>query len=232
MDIERRVRDDGVVTLTLDDGGRNVFDAAGLEALGAAVDGCGDAAAIVLAGRPGALSAGLDTTVLAQLGRTGLHALLMVLGRTVLRIWTEARPVVCAATGHAVGAGAMLALASDHTVAADGAFKWGLIETRVGFAVPDFGIALARARLRSDRVEGLLLAGAPLDPAGAVEAGYADELAAPEAVVDRAEERATELATVPRPAYAGTKRRLRGAATAALLDGLAADLDALLRERP
>src|SRR5690606_27022443 len=135
---------------------------------------------------------------------------------------------VAAVTGHAIAGGTFLAMACDHAVAADGDYRWGLIETTIGFPMPLWGIAVARANVRADRVDDLILPGRTTSPAEAVEVGFADQLAAPADVVAAARARAAELAELDRATYAETKRRLRGATVEALLDDLEADTAALL----
>jgi enoyl-CoA hydratase len=229
VEIHRDLADDGVLTLTLDDGKKNAFDVAAFDALHTAFDEAGsDARAIVLAGRDGVFSAGLDIKVLATRERAAIHELLVRFGSTLMRVWTEPRPTVAAATGHAIAGGTMFAMACDHAVAAEGEFAWGLTETRIDFEMPHFGLAVARANLRTDRLEDLLLPGAQIDAAAAVEAGYADELAPADEVVARAQEHAATLAALPAGAYAGTKSRLRGMAAEAVRAGLEDDIEALL----
>jgi enoyl-CoA hydratase len=226
--IERVVDNDGIAILTLDDGKVNAFHVGFFDALDAAFDTCADDAAVVLVGRPGCFSAGLDVKLLAALDGGDLRTLLTRFGESMLRVWLEPRPVVAAATGHAIAGGTILAMASDHAVAADGDFRWGLNETAIGLALPEWIIALARANVRPDRLEGLALAGALVDPATAVEVGYASALAPPDAVRAAAVERARRLAALPRAAYAATKQRLRAAAAQAAHARMADDLDDLL----
>ena len=61
-------------------------------------------------------------------------------------------------------------------------------------------------------------------PDEAVEVGYADVVADPDAVTATAQARAAELAKLPVATYAATKRRLRGPASDAVLADLEADL--------
>lgn len=221
-----RTEADGVALITLDDGRVNAFDLDLFAALDETLDACADDGAIVVAGRPGVFSAGLDTRLVAGLDAPGLAALLGAFGRTVLRLWLEPRPVVVAATGHAVAGGTVLAMAADHTVAAAGEFRWGLVETTIGFVLPDWILTLARGNVAADRLDDLVLPGRSIDPAEAVGVGFADVLAAPDEVITTAHERARELTALPRGVYAATKRRLRGAAAQRALDGLDADLHA------
>jgi enoyl-CoA hydratase len=226
VEIRRELDDHGVVTVTMDDGDKNALVPEVFEGLIAVLDEETDARAFVLAGRAGILTAGLNVKWMAANGREGVERLLVLFGRCLVRWWTDPRPTVCAATGHAIAAGTMFGMACDHTVAAEGGF-WGLMETRIDFEIPEFGIALARHNVRADRLEDLLLPGERVDAPTAVEAGFADEVVAPDQVLTRAQARARELAELPARAYAGTKQRLRGTDAEAVLAGLDADIAAL-----
>ena len=218
----------GVLTITLDDGARNALDPAAFDAIAQAVAGAGDdARALVITGREGVLTAGLDIKFMASAGRDGVRDLLTRFGRTWMQIWTEPRPTVLAATGHCLAAGTMLSMACDHAVAAQGDWAWGLTETQIDFEIPDFGLALARANVRADRLEDLLLPGRRVGVDEAVACGFADEAVPADQVVARAREVAATLAELPARAYAGTKRRLRGATAERVLAGLEDDVAAL-----
>ena len=231
MAITRAVSDDGVATLTMDDGKVNAFDVPFFDELNARLDECGSDAAVVIAGRPGMYSAGLNMKVMLALDDKGIAQLLTRFGETMLRIWTEPRPVVAAVTGHAVAGGTILAMCCDHAVAADGDFRWGLTETTINFPLPLWVIAIARGNVPPNRLDDLLLPGAIVGPAEAVEVGFADALAPADEVVETACARAGELAQLPRATYATTKRRLRGAAVDAVRPTMAADMRELLAAR-
>lgn len=223
--------DDGIATLTIDDGKVNAMDLAFFSELDGALDGTADARAIVIAGRDGVFSAGLHTRLLGDLDTDGLTELLVTFGRTMLRVWEEPRPVVAAATGHAVAGGTILAMTCDHAVAAGGDFRWGLTETTIGFPLTGWIIAIARGNVRSDRLDDLLLPGRLLDAAGAVEVGFADEIAPPLAVLETAHRQAAELAALPRNVYAYTKAMLRGAAIRAARENIENDVAAAMAAR-
>lgn len=215
----RRTVEDGVAVLTMDDGKVNALTVEVFAALDVALDACADDAAVVLCGRDGVFSAGLDRALLAG-EPADLQRLAVALTRTTMRLWTEPRPVVAAATGHAIAAGTILALACDHVVAAVGDFRWGLNETAIGLVLPEWVVDLARSNLRADRLEGLVLPGQLVDAREALEVGFVDELAPADDVRARALARAAVLAELPRPVYAANKRRLRGAAARAALAAL------------
>jgi len=219
---------DGVTLLTLDDGKVNALDLGVFAALDEAFHAAADAPAIVLAGREGFFSAGLNTKAMAGLDLDGMTQLLMRFGQTMLRIWTEPRPVVVAATGHAIAGGTVLAMSADHAVAADGEYRWGMTETTIGFTMPQWVLAIARGNVAAHRLDDLILPGTLVTPQQAVEAGYADAVAEPGEVVEAALSRARELAELPRGTYGATKRRLRGEAADRALAGMATDVRAAM----
>lgn len=224
MAITTRV-DDGIAIVTMDDGAANALGPARFDELTTAFDDAGDdVTGFVITGRPGMTTAGLDLKFMQRAGRDGVADLLIRFGRAMMQIWTEPRPTVMAANGHTVAAGTMLAMACDHAVAAEGPFWWGLTETQINFTIPEFGLALARANVRNDLIEDLLLPGAKVDAARAVEVGFADELAAPDEVVQRSIDHVRALTQLPSQAYAETKDRLRGATARAVIDNLEHDI--------
>ena len=224
------VIEEGIAIVTMDDGAANALDPQRFDELHAAFDEAGDDVdGFVITGRPGITTAGLDLKFMQAAGRDGVADLLVRFGTTLMRIWTEPRPTVLAATGHTVAAGTMLAMACDHAIAARGDFVWGLTETQINFAMPQFGLTLARANMRADMVDDLLLPGAKVDPARAVEVGYADELAEPGEVMDRARAHVAALVALPSRAYADTKARLRGPAADEVMATIAHDIASMER---
>jgi enoyl-CoA hydratase len=219
------LREDGVLLLRLDDGGPNALRPDVLDALRGALKEHPDAP-VLLTGRDGMLSAGLDLKWMAASGADAIGGLLEACGRTLMALWLHPRPVVVAATGHAIAAGTMLCLSADHVVAAEGG-AWGLVETMNGMEIPHFGIELATARMAPHALDRALIRGERLDAARAVELGLADELVAPTEVLARAEQRLATLAALPAAAYAGNKRRIRGARAESVLAGLREDVESL-----
>jgi len=224
--VHLHLREDGVLDVQLDDGGPNVLRPEVCDALAAALAEHPDAP-VLLRGRDGMFSAGLDLRWMVSHPPTELGALLRACGRMLMTVWTHPRPVVVAATGHAIAAGTMLAMAGDHVVAAEGG-AWGLNETTNGMEIPRFGIDLATARLAPRDLDVLLVAGRRIDAARAVTVGMADELSPPAEVLTRAEGTLAELAALPAAAYAGNKHRLRGRRATQVLRELDTDVDALV----
>lgn len=232
MSIDRQTGSDGVTTLVMDDGKVNAFDIPFFDELDAAFDACADDGAIVLAGKAGMFSAGLNMKAMATLDVDGMTDLLVRFGQTMMRVWLEPRPVVAAVTGHAVAGGTILAMTCDHAIAAQGDYRWGLTETTIGFPLPDWIIAIARGNVPAQHLDDLLLPGRMVGPDEAVTVGFADTTAPAETVISAAQEHARLLAALPRATYAETKRRLRRTAAEAGLRDVEQDIRGLLTQRP
>ena len=224
--VRATLRTDGVLDVLLDDDGPNVLRPEVCDALTDAVSEHADAP-VLLRGRDGMFSAGLDLRWMVSHPPERIGDLLRACGRMLMTVWAHPRPVVVAATGHAIAAGTMLAMCGDHVVAAEGG-AWGLNETANGMEIPRFGIELADARLSPRDLGALLVPGERIDAARAVEVGMADVLRAPDDVLATAEERLAHLASLPAAAYAGNKGRLRAARAARVLAELDADVDVLV----
>lgn len=203
---------DTVAEITLDDGKVNAMTFAFFEALAAALDRAEKErpGALVIAGRPGAFSAGLNLKVLPTLGAEDLRATMLAFGRTMLRVFTFPIPTVAAVTGHAIAGGAMLAFACDLRVMADGPFRIHLNETAIGLALPTWAIMLAQSAVPPRWHTEAILHARPYSPEQALERGIVDAVARPAAgVLQQAREAAAPLAALDQPAYALSKVRHR-----------------------
>jgi enoyl-CoA hydratase len=213
---------DGTLVLRLDDGGPNALRPDVLDELRVQLTSHPEAP-VLLTGREGMFSAGLDLKWMASGSSAAIATLLEACGRALMAIWSHPRPVVAAATGHAIAAGTMLCLATDHVVAAEGS-TWGLNETMNGMLIPRFGIELAAARLAPRDLDRALIRGERMDATRAVAIGLADEVVGPDAVEAQATERLAALAALPAAAYAGNKHRIRAGTAARVLEGLERDV--------
>lgn len=211
QDAVRYALDENIAVLTLDDGKANALSHAVIDALAEGLDRAAkdEARAILLAGRPGRFCAGFDLKVMRQgLGEAG--ALVLDGADLAARLFDWPVPVVLAVTGHALAMGAVLCLAADERIGADGDFKIGLNEVAIGMTLPDFAVELARERL-SRRHLGRAVAQAEIyTPGTAADAGFLDRVVPPEQVVSEALARAKALAAgLDLAAHAATKRALR-----------------------
>ena len=133
--------------------------------------------AVILSGRDGMFSAGLDVPSLLGMDREAMgefwssfHGLLETVARLDI-------PTVAAITGHSPAGGAVIALFCDTRIMTRGKYKIGLNETQVGLILPP-SIHQALVRLvGAHRAERLLVAGALVSPEQAQAVGLVDDLA-------------------------------------------------------
>lgn len=208
---------DGVRVLTVDRPPANAMDVELLGELVEAVDAlaAGSPEAVVLAGREGYFSAGVDLKAVPGYGPDEQRKMVEGINRMALGAYSLPCPVVCAITGHAIAGGFVLALCGDHRVAST-AGRYGLTEVKVGVPYPQAAIGVVRAELGPPAARLLALGNRLVDAAACVQLGAFDEAVPPPQVLGRAMAVARELAAMPAPVYARTKEALRGATIAAL----------------
>jgi 3,2-trans-enoyl-CoA isomerase len=169
----------------------------------------GRVAALVLSGAPGMFSAGLDVPYLLTLDRAGIRVMWENLYALLRTLAASPLPVVAAITGHSPAGGAVLALHCDARVMADGDFRIGLNEVRVGLPLPPVIFAAMRRLVGPRQAERMCVSGALVSPAEAARIGLVDEVVPADQVVERAVAIAAELAALPRAAMAETRRLAR-----------------------
>jgi enoyl-CoA hydratase/carnithine racemase len=164
--------------------------------------------ALVLSGREGFFSAGVDLKAVPGYGPDEQRRSVEAINEMVLVGYALPCPVVGAITGHAIAGGLVLAMCADLRVAST-AGKYGLTEVKVGVPFPQAAIGLARAELATHAVRLLALGNELAGAAECVRLGVFDEALDADAVLPRALELATTLAGLPAETYARTKRELR-----------------------
>jgi len=189
----------------------NAFNLELTEALCEAFAAAGrEAGAVVVSGRPGMFSAGLDVPELITLDRAQMtlfwHRFLQMLHR----IASLSVPVAFAMTGHAPAGGIVMALFGDYRIMPRGSFKTGFNEVQVGLVVPpQVHLALVRL-LGAHSAERIVVAGEMMDAQRALDLGLVDELADdPEQVVQRAVEWCRDLLALPRAAMSLSRAMAR-----------------------
>ena len=222
-----------VAVITIDDGKANAVTHELAAALHDALTRARtEAAAVVIAGRPGRFSAGFDLSVMTS-SSDAARDLLRTGAEVALEIFEFPMPVVLAVTGHALAMGAILLMSADHRIGGHGSFKVGMNEVAIGMPVPGFAVELARNCLTTTAFTTAINHAQVYDPAGAVLAGYLDAIVAADDVVPAAIAQATELAERLRPAaFAATRINCRGAAARFMREKLAADVASFVVELP
>ena len=202
-------RDGELLIITLGRGKANPLNAAMVEELitafgGAAAD---DVRGVVFASdRPKFFSSGFDVGEVFNYDRDKMKEFFSRFIDLYEAMLQLPKPVVAAVSGHAFAGGAVLALACDSRVMAEGEFGFALNEVNLGIVVPSGFIRMAVAAVGERNAREIILEGKTITPARALEMGLADAVVEPEAVLARAIARARELGSKPPMAFAAVKR--------------------------
>jgi enoyl-CoA hydratase len=219
--------DERIARVTLDDGKVNALSIPMLRELHAALDQAeADGAVVVLGGRDGYLSAGFDLKVFREEPER-LPEMLRLGADLCERLLSFPTPVLVAAGGHAIAAGSFLLLSADARIGIEGPFKIGLNEVRIGLTMPLFVIELARHRLAPAHFDRAVISAVLYEPAGAVTAGFLDQIVPAVDLEEATAAAAADLAGLNPEAHAATKLRARGPALTALRAAIEAELPPL-----
>ena len=206
-----------VAVVTVDDGEANTLDANLIYPLLSALKTAQEqAGAVVLAGRPGFYSAGLDMETLRR-GAEAASDLLHGGTELILRLLEFPRPVVAACTGHALGAAAVSLLCCDVRIGTAGDFRIGMDWVSLGLPVPDLAVELARCRLSPRHMTLACNTAQIYSPDEAAEAGFLDSVTTGDAVEQACEAAADLFQRLDPKAFEITRRITCRALTDAIM---------------
>ncbi|MEG1039628.1 MAG: crotonase/enoyl-CoA hydratase family protein [Pseudomonas sp.] len=216
--------DDGIATLTLNNGKVNAISPDVIAAFNAALDqATQDRAVVIITGQSGILSGGYDLKVMTAGPKEAVS--LVTAGSTLARrMLAHPFPIIVACPGHAVAKGAFLLLSADYRIGVEGPFNIGLNEVQIGMTMHHAGIELARDRLRRSAFHRSVINAEMFDPVSAVDAGFFDKVVAAEQLQETALAAARQLKKINMNAHKHTKLKVRKA----LLDSLD---DAIIRDQ-
>ncbi|MBP0940525.1 crotonase/enoyl-CoA hydratase family protein [Pseudomonas alliivorans] len=203
--------DDGIATLTLNNGKVNAISPDVIAAFNAALDQSEkDRAVVIVTGQPGILSGGYDLKVMTSSPEAASS--LVTQGSTLARrMLSHPFPIIVACPGHAIAKGAFLLLSADYRIGVEGPFNIGLNEVQIGMTMHHAGIELARDRLRKSAFNRSVINGEIFNPEGAMQAGFLDQVVSVEALSETARTVATQLKKINMNAHGKTKLKTRKA---------------------
>jgi enoyl-CoA hydratase/carnithine racemase len=178
-----------------------------------------EAGAIVLTGYDTFFSAGLALPVLVDLDREAMREFMALFSRAMLRVLRCDRPVVAAINGHAIAGGCVLALQCDVRMMVEGGGRIGLNEVQLGLGLPALVVETLRLRVPPASIVPIAFEGQLLSPHAAGALGLIDAVVEPDALLERAIERANVLAALPPAGFAQVKRAWRRPAIEAMEQG-------------
>lgn len=186
----------------------------------AAIEDGDDTGALVLTGAGGCFSAGLDLKAVPTYSAAQQQAMVMQVNRLFGRLYALRLPTVAAVNGHAIAGGLILTLACDYRIGAEGDYKLGLAEMRVGVPYPVAAMAIVQSELSNPVARSMILTARNSNPQEALSSGILDELQPSDNLLSRAIEIAEELAALPRTMYGRIKRQLRAGALMRIDDAI------------
>lgn len=221
--IERTQRGD-VTLLTLENGKANALTTAVLDELSEVLarEAAAPTRGLILTGAGPMFCAGLDLLALEGATRETIVELGRALRDAVTALFAFPRPTVAAINGHAIAGGALLALACDQRVMAEGKGKIGLTEAQLGLAVPASILEMLRYPLPRPVLERVLYTGAVYPTFKAQDMRLVDDLVEPEDLLDHCT-KAIEDWTPNVHAFADVKGRLHAPVLARMEEARDAD---------
>lgn len=218
--------EDGVATITMNDGKLNIMSTDMLNEISDAFDRADTDEAIVIlrSSVDNTFSAGFDLKIFAandvkrslDMVKTGAELALRILGRP--------HPTIGVMEGHAFPMGTFLLLACDVRVATEGSHLMGLNEVAIGIAPPSFAIELARSRMHPAWLSRTVTTGELFLPNDAVQAGLLDAVVPAAALDDTLQNVLAGVSAAHRPSHGLAKRRLREPVMAAMRSAIEAEL--------
>jgi len=206
-------RSGAIGRLQLDDGGANAMQDVWLEEVGALLDEAESDAShsLIVTGRPGFFSAGLDLKILPKLQPEEMRRSMDRFMETMRRFFLFPKPVIAASTGHAIAGGMMLYLAADVRIALrDQRSRYGLNEAITGIPLLGGTAGICEYSIPQQHHTEMILHGRMLSAEQTFERGVTHELAEdPSSLEAIARRRADGLADVELGAYRVNKLLLR-----------------------
>ncbi|MGY3299032.1 enoyl-CoA hydratase [Pseudomonas sp. TE6288] len=215
--------EDGIATLTLNNGKVNAISPDMIKAFNAALDRAAEERAVVIiTGQPGILSGGYDLKVMTAGPKEAVG--LVTAGSTLARrLLSHPFPVIVACPGNAVAKGAFLLLSGDYRIGVEGPYKICLNEVQIGMTMHHAGIELARDRLGRAAFQRSVNNAEVFDPQGAREAGFLDKVVPAEKLHETALAAAREMKKLNMLAHKNTKLKVRKGLLEALDEAILAD---------
>jgi len=219
--------EDGIALISMDDGKANAMNFDFFSEMGEALDRVrkDGVRTLIITGRPGYFSGGLDVRLLRSLPPQEVNRLADTFARTMLRVFSLPIPTIAVLSGHAVAGGAMLSFVCDLRFAVEGTYRIQMNESVIGIPLPTWMLMIGRAVIPAQWLAEAFLQGRAYVPDEAVGRGLVHGLIEKDddPIAD-AKSRTEHLKSVNLQAYQTSKARLRDADVQQVLELLKGEL--------
>ena len=165
-----------------------------------------DSGALVITGREGLFSGGFDLKTLATGDMEKITKMVQLGYRLLLELFSFDRPIVAAVSGHSIALGLFVTCSADYRIAIDGKYVCQANEVRNNMDIPTQIMEIIRARVNKKYFYSAVYHSDAYSVQDSIEVGYIDEVVSEDQFMKRVMEKAKELATLPHPFYANTKK--------------------------
>lgn len=204
--------EDEIAVIRMDDGKANAMDFLFFDEMNKGLDQMeGDGAkTLIITGRPGYFSGGLDIKLMPTLSPTDVNALAEAFARTMLRVFSLPTPTIAVCSGHAVAGGAMLSFSCDLRFAVEGPYRIQMNEMMIGIPFPSWMLLIGRSAVPVEWFVEAFLHAKAYSPVEAVKRGIFHGLMKKEEdVIAHTRAQTENLKTLNMHAYRTSKNRLR-----------------------
>ena len=164
---------------------------------------------VVLEGRSGIFSAGLDITHLFPKDREYIKTFWESFSNLLNKMFTYEKPLYSSIGGHCPAGGTVMVIMTDYRIMANGKYVIGLNEVDVGLTVP-YGIGSVFQYVVGQRnAEELLLKAKLISPEDALNTGLIDEVCDSENLLNTTLKRIEVASNLHSPQQIATKKLLR-----------------------
>lgn len=165
-----------------------------------------DSGALVITGREGLFSGGFDLKTLATGDMEKITKMVQLGYRLLLELFSFDRPIVAAVSGHSIALGLFVTCSADYRIAIDGKYVCQANEVRNNMDIPTQIMEILKARVNKKYFYPAVYHSDAFSVQDSIEVGYIDEVVPEDQFMARVIEKAKELATLPHPFYANTKK--------------------------
>ena len=165
-----------------------------------------DSGALVITGREGLFSGGFDLKTLATGDMEKITKMVQLGYRLLLELFAFDRPIVAAVSGHSIALGLFVTCSADYRIAIDGKYVCQANEVRNNMDIPTQIMEIIKARVNKKYFYSAVYHSDAYSVQESIEVGYIDEVVSEDQFMQRVMEKAKELATLPHPFYANTKK--------------------------
>lgn len=214
-------KENDISVIKLDDGKANAFSYEMLIQINNLLEKVSrDSGALVITGREGLFSGGFDLKTFATGDMEKVSKMVQLGYRLLLELFSFERPVIAAVSGHSIALGLFIACSADYRIAIDGEYVCQANEVRNNMDIPSPIMEILKVRVNKNYFYPAVLHSDPFSVQDSIAVGYIDEVVAEQDFMNRVIEKATELASLPHPFYANTKKSAQEDIRQKISDGI------------